>query len=143
MRPSNPGPHVDGVLGSVSHAYINQLDYHMGQMSIKSHPSTSGTSAQNAIIPNQTSKVNLMKSMQPNNPQQLGGKNKRNKKKNFNTKKGTTSTQNTLEGGTKKKKKSCFPTRFVGRTIPLISFLKRMKSINCFHNSKPPNTLLS
>jgi hypothetical protein len=57
-RKPNLGTHVDGVVGSFSHASVNQLAYHMGQMSIKSHLSASGTNAQTNTIPNQTSKVN-------------------------------------------------------------------------------------
>jgi hypothetical protein len=114
----NPGPHVDGVVGSVSHASVNQLADHMGHMSISSHPSATSSSAQTSTVPTQTSKVNSVQSTQPKNPQQPGGKKKRNKKKNSNTEKGTVPTQNTQEGGTKEKKKSQFPCMICGEDHP-------------------------
>jgi hypothetical protein len=89
----NLGPHVDGVVGFVFHTSINQLDDQMGQMSINS---TYGTSVQNFVVPTQTSKVNLVHSMQLNNPQQPGeNKKEKKRKKNYNTEKGNASTQNT------------------------------------------------
>jgi hypothetical protein len=47
----NPGLHVDGMVGFVSHAFVNQLSYHMGHISISSHPLDFGTSAQTIVIP--------------------------------------------------------------------------------------------
>jgi len=58
----NPGPHADDVVGFVSHDSINQLVDQMGKMSIKSHASASHTSAQNIVLPTQTSEVNSMQS---------------------------------------------------------------------------------
>jgi hypothetical protein len=34
----NPRPHVDGVVGYVSHVSVKQLANHMGHMTISSHP---------------------------------------------------------------------------------------------------------
>jgi hypothetical protein len=79
------------VVGSISHASMNQLADQMGHMSITSHPSATGTSAQTVVVPSQTSEVNSVQSTQPKNPQQPGGKKKRNKKKNSNSEKGTAS----------------------------------------------------
>ena len=101
----NPGPHADGVVCFVSHASINQLANQMGHISISSHPSNSGTSVQTIAVPTHTSKVNSVQSMQMKNLKQPGGKKKGIKKKNSNTEKGTTSTQNTQEGCTKEKHK--------------------------------------
>ena len=49
------GSLVDGVVGYVCHAYMNQLADRMGHMSIASHLSASGTSVQNVVVPSQTS----------------------------------------------------------------------------------------
>jgi hypothetical protein len=51
----NPGPHVDGVVGFVSHASVNQLADQMGHMSILSHPSATSSNAQTTMVPTQTS----------------------------------------------------------------------------------------
>jgi hypothetical protein len=46
----------------------------MGYISISSHPSASSSNAQTTMVPTHTSEVNSVQSMQPKNPQQLGGK---------------------------------------------------------------------
>jgi hypothetical protein len=123
-RKPNPGPHVDGVVGFVSHASINQLVDQMGQMSIKSHPSASGTSAQTVVVPTQTSEVNLVQSMQPKNPQQPGGKKKRNKKKIPILRKGLPPPKTPRREALRRKGRVIFPAQFVGRTTLLTSVLK-------------------
>jgi len=86
-HPKKPNPrlHADGVVGSIYHAS-------MGHMAIYSHTSDTSFSSQNAMVPTQTIKVNLVQSMQSKNPEKPIGKNKRIKKKNSNTEKGTAST---------------------------------------------------
>jgi len=84
MGKPNPIPHADGVVGSVSHASMDQLANQMGHMSISLHPSSYMPISQTALVPTQTSEVNSMQSTQSKNPQQPGGK-KRNKNKNSNT----------------------------------------------------------
>jgi len=83
----NPGPHVNGVVGYVSHASVDQLADQMGHMSISLHLS------------------NSMQSTQLKNPQHPGGKKKRNKKKHSNTEQGTAPTQKKSREGRKEKKK--------------------------------------
>jgi len=36
----HPGPHVDGVVSSISHAHVNHLFDQLGQLYIQSQPST-------------------------------------------------------------------------------------------------------
>jgi hypothetical protein len=69
----------------------------MGHMSISSHLSASSCNVQNEMVPNQT-EVSSLQSMQPKNPQQPGGKKKRNKNKIFNTEQGTAPTQKNQGG---------------------------------------------
>ena len=64
-RKPTPGPHVDGVVGFVSHASLNQLVDQMVQMSLKW---AYETSSQTGMVPTQTSEVNLVQFMQPKNP---------------------------------------------------------------------------
>jgi hypothetical protein len=54
-RKTNPGHHVDGVVGFFSHASVNRLANQMGHISISSTPSASSTNAQTIKIPSQTS----------------------------------------------------------------------------------------
>jgi hypothetical protein len=102
-RKPNLGPHANVVVGFVSHAMVSQLANQIGHISILSHPSTIGPNDQDDTVPTHTSKVNLVQSMQPKNPQQPEGKKKRNKNKNSNSKQGTTPTQKN-QGGHKREK---------------------------------------
>jgi hypothetical protein len=88
----------------------------MGQVSIKSHPLASRTSAQTVAVPSQTYELNSVYSIPSKNPP--GGKKKRNKYKNSNTEKGIASTQNTQEGGTKEKRKIHFICTICGDDHP-------------------------
>jgi hypothetical protein len=56
-RKKNPEPHADGVVGSISHASVNQLANQMVQMYIKP---CFGTNAQTVAVPTHNSKVNLV-----------------------------------------------------------------------------------
>jgi len=56
----HPRPHANGVVGSISHAFVNQIANHMGHLSIQSHPLAVVSNAQTIIVPLQTSEVNLV-----------------------------------------------------------------------------------
>jgi hypothetical protein len=73
----------------------------MGHMDISSNLSATSYSDKSTTIPTHTPRVNLVHFMQSKNPQKPEGNKKNNKKKIFNTKKGTSPTQKTQEGGTK------------------------------------------
>jgi hypothetical protein len=92
---------------------------------MNSHPSTSGTSAQTTSVPPQTFKFNSMQSIQLKNTQQPRGKKKMNKQNNYNNEKGTVSTQNTHEGGTKEKRKNQFPCMIYGEDHPTHQFPRK------------------
>jgi hypothetical protein len=80
LHRSNSGPRVDGTMGSASSASLGQLASQLGQFNITSNQPKTNPVAQTSKVPDQTSEVNLVKSTQLKNPQQLRGK-KKNKKK--------------------------------------------------------------
>jgi len=51
INKKNPWPHDDGVVGFVSHVSVSQIANQMGQIPIKSHSLSFGTSAQTSIVP--------------------------------------------------------------------------------------------
>jgi len=75
------GPHVDGVIG-----YISDSMSQLGQLIVTSQPPTSAFGFAKAPSLEQSIDVLTVKSTQPKNNQQFGGKknNKRNKQKNQN-----------------------------------------------------------
>ena len=105
MDPSKPilGPHVDGVVGLVSHAFVGQLTRQMGQMTISSNPSMIAPTSQNVSFPTQTSDIHSIQSTNPKNAQKPRGKQK-NRKNNSNVEQGTTYYQNDNAEGIKEKK---------------------------------------
>ena len=105
MDPSKPilGPHVDGVVGLVSYAFVGQLTRQMGQMTISYNPSMIAPTSQNVSFPTQTSDIHSIQSTNPKNAQKPRGKQK-NRNKNYNVEHGTTYYQNANAGGIKEKK---------------------------------------
>jgi hypothetical protein len=110
----------------------------MGQMSIKSHSSTVGTNAQTIVVPSQTSEVNSVQSTQPKNPQQPGGKKKRNKKKKIPIMRKGLPLPKTPRREALRKKEELFPCMICGEDHPTHQFLGRMRSIYFWHNNGPP-----
>ena len=85
MDPSKPilGPHVDGVVGLVSHAFVGQLTRQMGQMNISYNPSMIAPTSKNVLFRTQTYDMHSIQSKNPKNAQKPRGKQK-NKRKNSN-----------------------------------------------------------
>jgi hypothetical protein len=57
---SNLGPHVDGVVGSISSVFVGSIGCQLGQLNITSNPPTTAPTTQTSTVPIQTSKVNLV-----------------------------------------------------------------------------------
>jgi hypothetical protein len=109
----------------------------MGHMTISPNPLVVVPIYQTTSIPTLTSEVNSMKFTQLKNPWQPGGK-KKNKNINFNTKRGTTQTQNNEgDDNTKEDKKSWFPYKICGEDHPTHKALGRMRSINISYYLNP------
>jgi hypothetical protein len=105
MDPSKPilGPHVDGVVGLVSHAFVGQLTRQMGQMTISYNPSMIAPTSQNVSFPTQTSDIHSIQSKNPKNAHKPIDK-QNNRNKNYNVEQGTTYYQNANARGIKEKK---------------------------------------
>jgi hypothetical protein len=59
---TNPGPHVDGVVASISNTFVGQLAGQLGHLKIASNPSTIVPTTQTVATLVQTSEVNLVQS---------------------------------------------------------------------------------
>lgn len=105
-----PGPHADGVIGSVGNAAVNQVASQMGQLSINSSLPTTVQYTQPASAPVQTSDVHTVQSTNPKGNQQPGGKNKKKKpNSHFGQGTATMNESNVYSGGKKDKQKFQFP----------------------------------
>jgi hypothetical protein len=72
-----PGPHANGVIGSVSSSIVNQVVRKLGQLTITDNP-TPTASAMTSTTSAQSTDVNLV---QTSNSNQVGGSNNRNRQK--------------------------------------------------------------